>query len=88
VVHVVVETSLKLLLAPLLIWQGLHVRKHALVLPEPAGPRSGTLGSGAPLRLLILGDSSAAGVGVAHQSEALSGQLTQTESSELSKPKN
>ena len=70
-----VEISLKLLLAPILIWQGLRVRKHALILPEATGPRSGITGKGAPLRLLILGDSSAAGVGVETQDMALLGQL-------------
>ncbi|MCK7494983.1 MAG: hypothetical protein MZW92_30740 [Comamonadaceae bacterium] len=34
--------------------------------PRPAGERHGVVGEGPPLRLLIAGDSSAAGVGVAH----------------------
>ena len=45
------------------------------MLPEPPGPREGVNGEGAPLRLLILGDSAAAGVGAATQTDALSGQL-------------
>lgn len=61
--------------APLLLAQGLWVRHRALRLPEPAGPRHGHCGSGPPLRLLIAGDSSAAGVGVAHQDQALAGRL-------------
>ncbi len=44
-------------------------------LPEAAGPRAGHAGTGAPLHLLIAGDSSAAGVGVATQEAALSGRL-------------
>jgi lysophospholipase L1-like esterase len=64
-------------LSPLLLTQGLWVRKRTPLLPEPAGERDGQLGSGAPLRLLILGDSAAAGVGVTAQADALSGQLTQ-----------
>lgn len=63
-------------LSPLLLLQGLHVRKVTPRLPEPHGERSGESGAGPALRLLILGDSAAAGVGVAHQSEALSGQLS------------
>ncbi|WP_216635941.1 SGNH/GDSL hydrolase family protein [Neptunicoccus sediminis] len=51
------------------------MRKHALILPEASGARSGQLGTGTPLRLLVLGDSSAAGVGVKTQDQALSGQL-------------
>lgn len=62
-------------LAPLLLKQGKQVRKQALRLPEPAGSRKGSEGKGAPLRLLILGDSAAAGVGVNNQKEALSGRL-------------
>ena len=60
---------------PVLLAQALYLRRTVLRLPEPPGPRNGTLGAGPPLRLLILGDSSAAGVGVTHQDEALRGQL-------------
>lgn len=69
------DTALKLALAPLLLAQGLRVRRRALVLPEADGAREGTAGTGAALRLLIVGDSSAAGVGAASQQEALAGQL-------------
>ncbi len=51
------------------------MRLSTPVLPEPVGRRTGSYGSGPPLRLLLLGDSSAAGVGAEHQSEALLGQL-------------
>ena len=69
------ETLLRLLLLPLLLVQALWVRLRAISLPEPDGPRTGRVGGGAVLRLLILGDSSAAGVGVTHQRDALSGQV-------------
>ena len=62
-------------LGPLLLLQGRHVRRVTPVLPEPPGPREGRTGSGPPLRVLILGDSAAAGVGASTQDEALSGQL-------------
>ena len=62
-------------LGPLLWLQGRHVRRVTPVLPEPPGPREGRAGQGPALRLLILGDSAAAGVGAASQDEALSGQL-------------
>ncbi len=45
------------------------------VLPEPEGPRAGTVGHGPALRLLVVGDSAAAGVGARTQDEALCGQL-------------
>lgn len=63
------------LLWPLIATQALWVAARATRLPEAAGPRQGQAGQGAPLRLLILGDSSAAGVGVVHQEQALAGRL-------------
>lgn len=62
-------------LGPVLLVQGLHVRRVTPRLPEPPGPRSGRAGEGAPLRLLVAGDSAAAGVGAASQDEALTGRL-------------
>jgi len=63
------------LLAPVLIAQGLHVRRVTPRLPEPEGVRAGTCGTGAKIKLLIVGDSAAAGVGAATQHNALSGRL-------------
>lgn len=63
-------------LAPLLYWQGRHVRRVTPILPEAAGLRHGNSGQGTPLRLMILGDSAAAGVGVDEQQQALSGILS------------
>lgn len=62
-------------LGPLLLAQGRYVRRTATVLPEAAGARQGEAGEGAPLRLLVLGDSAAAGVGAATQEEALAGRI-------------
>ncbi|HEY2929895.1 SGNH/GDSL hydrolase family protein [Piscinibacter sp.] len=70
--------ALKLALAPLLAAQALRTRRRAPVLPEAAGPRRGSVGHGPLLRLLIVGDSSGAGVGVRTQDEALAGHLTRT----------
>ena len=75
--------SLQLIaLAPILLWQGRKVRQRTLRLPEAAGARTGSLGQGLPLRVLLLGDSAAAGVGVSRQEEALAGQLAAQLSSE------
>lgn len=74
---------LKYPFAPILMVQGRRVRRDALVLPEPAGDRKGVTGAGPDLRLLIVGDSSAAGVGVDDQRDALSGQLVQALASEF-----
>lgn len=62
----------KYLLGPALYLQARRLRRIALQLPEPEGARSGTAGSGPlRLRLLVAGDSSAVGVGVRTQDEAL-----------------
>ena len=71
------DLSARILLLPVLATQAIQVRRRALRLPEPIGPRHGRLGSGPPISVLILGDSSAAGVGASHQHDALAGQLTQ-----------
>lgn len=71
-------TLAKIALGPLLLWQARGARRHAVTLPEAGGPREGVLGSGPLLRLLIVGDSSAAGVGAATQDEALAGHLSRT----------
>lgn len=63
------------LLGPVLWMQGRHVRRVTPRLPEPEGSRSGVAGQGPILRLLLAGDSAAAGVGVSHQDQALCGQL-------------
>ena len=62
-------------LSPLMLAQGLYLRRTVPQLPEPEGPRQGEMGQGPELRLLIVGDSSAAGVGAEYQQEALSGQV-------------
>lgn len=69
------DTFAAVALAPLLIAEALYIRRVTPRLPEPSGDRSGTDGTGPRLRLLILGDSAAAGVGVFTQDQALSGQL-------------
>lgn len=65
----------RMLLGPVLLAQGRWVRRSMPRLPEPHGPREGVTGEGAALRVLILGDSAAAGVGVEQQAQALSGCL-------------
>ena len=71
--------ALKLVLSPVLIAQAMSTRRRAPALPEPEGAREGQLGSGAgALRVLITGDSSAAGVGVATQDHAFAGHFTRT----------
>ncbi len=65
----------KAALGPILLAQARWLRRTALRLPEAVGPRKGVEGEsdclGEPLRVLIVGDSSAAGVGVSEQAHAL-----------------
>ena len=65
------------MLAPLLLAQAMTTRRRAPVLPEAGGARSGRLGDDvrSAIRILIAGDSSAAGVGVGDQTEAVAGHL-------------
>ena len=72
--------AIKLVLSPLLVTQAVITRARLPRLPEAEGERQGVAGaprSGPALRLLIAGDSSAAGVGVVSQRDALAGQLSQ-----------
>jgi lysophospholipase L1-like esterase len=63
------------LLWPVLWLQGRHVRRITPRMPEPPGRRAGTAGRGSLVRLLVAGDSGAAGVGAASQEQALAGHL-------------
>jgi lysophospholipase L1-like esterase len=65
----------KLMLSPVLVAQAVATRARLPRLPEPAGDRHGVAGQGTPLRLLVAGDSSAAGVGVQQQRDALAPRL-------------
>jgi lysophospholipase L1-like esterase len=63
-------------LAPVLLAQGLHVRRATPRLPGASGPVMGSIPGVFPaLRLLVLGESTVDGVGAVSQEEALTGQL-------------
>ncbi len=62
-------------LGPVLYAQGRYVRRRIPKLPEPPGDRTGVTGTGRALRLLVAGDSAAAGVGAPSQASALTGRL-------------
>lgn len=66
------------LLAPIYLYQAHQIKRTAISLPEPDGERIGTTTvqpTGQPLRLMIIGDSAGAGVGVMHQSESALGRI-------------
>lgn len=70
-------TATHLALGPLILAQALVVRWRIPKLPEASGPRQGTAGKGPAIRLLIAGDSAAAGVGATTQDDALAGRIVE-----------
>ncbi|TVQ28065.1 MAG: SGNH/GDSL hydrolase family protein [Wenzhouxiangella sp.] len=71
-----IKADLALLLAPLALPQGLWLKRKAQRLPEAAGERGGLLpGTGPALRLLSIGESPLAGVGLDRQDQALTARL-------------
>jgi hypothetical protein len=63
-------------LLPLLYVQGRIVRRRTPKVPEAIGPSSGRVQGGEPaLRLVVIGESTVAGVGAPTHAEALTGQL-------------
>lgn len=84
-------TLYKVLLGPVLLMQARRLRQTALRLPEAAGPRSGleVVGGTAALpalRILVVGDSSAAGVGVDEQAQALAQPVARLLAAQTGRP--
>jgi lysophospholipase L1-like esterase len=80
----------KLVLGPVLLIQARRLRQTALRLPEAAGPRCGSEGLQdalqPALRILVVGDSSAAGVGVDDQAQALAQPVAKLLAIKLGRP--
>jgi lysophospholipase L1-like esterase len=73
----VIDSAARAVLAPVLHAQIGLLRRSVVELPVPEGPTQGQAGTGTVrLRLLVAGDSSAAGVGAASQDEALAAHLS------------
>jgi lysophospholipase L1-like esterase len=70
-----IDIAVRIALFPLLAAQGMITRRRAVFLPVAAGRQIGVTGTGPDLHMLVLGDSSAAGVGASHQEEALLGHM-------------
>ncbi|MEF2550413.1 SGNH/GDSL hydrolase family protein [Aurantimonas sp. A2-1-M11] len=75
------DAYLSWLLFPVYVWQGIGVRRRVERMAPPAGSHSGLYGRGdrrdAPIRLLVVGDSSAAGVGVERIDDSLAPKLAE-----------
>ena len=65
-------------LFPILLPQALYVRKTAPRFGAAAGPVTGSVGSGKPVRLIAIGDSIVAGVGAETLDGALVGQTAKS----------
>ena len=63
------------LLFPVLAAQAVITRRTALRLPDAMGLREGVAGKGPALKLLVVGESTTAGVGVKQTADALPAQL-------------
>ncbi|MBD3656886.1 MULTISPECIES: SGNH/GDSL hydrolase family protein [Marinobacter] len=64
------------LLFPVLLYQGKRARRETPRLPEAQGSPGGQYGEGAPVfRVLVIGESTAAGVGVSTHDQGLASQL-------------
>ncbi|MDH4569236.1 SGNH/GDSL hydrolase family protein [Pseudomonas sp. BN414] len=76
-------------LLPLALPMAMHTRRTALRLAPAAGPERGLAGSeleGEPLRLLLIGESTVAGVGASCLDFALAGQLASALAMRLRRP--
>jgi lysophospholipase L1-like esterase len=61
--------------SPVVLTQGRRLKRTTPHLPDAAQPWTGELTGPDPIRLVVLGDSTAAGVGASTQQEALPGRL-------------
>lgn len=74
--HPILTGVISTLLFPIYLAQGVYVRERSIRLSPAIGLRSGQVGDGEPaIRLLTIGDSSAAAVGCKATDEAMAPQL-------------
>ncbi len=68
-------------MSPVYVWQGVAIRRKIERMLPPLGPRSGLMGTSddkdVAIRLLVIGDSSAAGVGVEQIEDSLAPRLAE-----------
>jgi lysophospholipase L1-like esterase len=70
-----VTRALAIALAPIVLIQARRLRRTVPRLPDADGPRSGSTAGPRPIRLAVIGDSTAVGAGVARIEDALPGAL-------------
>lgn len=73
--------------SPLLYLQGRYTRRKVGLLPEARGDTTGIAGEGGqPAKLLVLGESTVAGLGARTHAQALTGQFAEQLSRRLDRP--
>ncbi|HEX6125214.1 MAG TPA: SGNH/GDSL hydrolase family protein [Pyrinomonadaceae bacterium] len=73
--------------SPLLFLQGQYTRRKVGLLPEAGGDKFGLVGVGvAPAKLLVMGESTVAGLGASTHDKALAGRFAQELSARIQKP--
>lgn len=80
-------SALSMISTPLLVLQGRWVRQQTPHLPEAGAPMTGqTPGVGTPASVLVIGESTVAGVGVKTHEDGLSGQFALAWAERLGRP--
>ena len=76
------------LLMPVVAFQGMRVRSSTEMLPEASGPTTGTAGegSGTPVRVAVVGESTAAGCGVDTHDEGFPAWLARKLAADTGRP--
>ena len=73
--------------SPLLFLQGQYTRRKVGLLPEASGDKFGTVGAdGVPVKLLVIGESTVAGLGARTHNVALASRFAERLSDRLGKP--
>ena len=73
-------------ISPFLYLQGRYTRWKVGVLPDAAGPTTGSTGSGEAAKLFVLGESTVAGLGARSHEVALAGQFAKNLSEKIRHP--
>ena len=82
-----VAAILSWLLLPVYVTVGPYVRSKTIRMVPAPGPQSGHVpGAGKPIRLLVVGDSSAASVGVAHTRDGLAARVAKATAERTGRP--
>ena len=72
--------------SPFLYLQGQYTRWKVGVLPDAAGPTTGKTGDGCAAKLLVIGESTVAGLGASTHESALAGQFAKNLSTHIERP--